>query len=172
MSHQGRFESAGLYYCCCCYSYHYLNLLNCKFMKPVSILHFLTWMSALSLVSSMRENGVVEQILSLCDKDTLDKRLPARSLNAGREISSKIPLIISMLWFVVFQETWTKTVRRKKDKNNNKSRCFVAIGQINMTMASTVTPQNTHRKAFKTDVVQDVFSSIEFLPSILEFQEK
>lgn len=66
-------------------------------MKPVNTLRFPTWMSALSLVNSMRENGVVEQTLSLCDKDTLDKRLPARSLNAGREMSSKIPLIISML---------------------------------------------------------------------------
>lgn len=35
MSHQGCFESTGLYYCCCCYSYHYLNLLNCKFNGSV-----------------------------------------------------------------------------------------------------------------------------------------
>lgn len=62
---------------------------------------FITWMSAESLVSSISENGVVGQLLSLGDSETLDKRLPVRSLDAGREMSSKIPRIISIVGFII-----------------------------------------------------------------------
>lgn len=54
-------------------------------------------MSAESLVSSTSENGVAGKLLSLCDSETLDKRLPVRSIDAGLEMSSKIPRIISIL---------------------------------------------------------------------------
>lgn len=65
-------------------------------------------MSAASLVSSISENGVAGQLLSLCDSETLDKRLPVRSPDAGREMSSKMPRIISIVvLFVGFEKERT-----------------------------------------------------------------
>lgn len=92
-------------------------------MKTVTLLHFITWMSAESLVSSISENGVGGQPLSLpVDSETLDKRLPVRSLDAGREMSSKIPRIISIVWLIAgFQKgTSTDTSLLKHCKKKKK----------------------------------------------------
>lgn len=134
-------------------------------MKPVTLLHFITWMSAESLVSLISENGVGGQPLSLCDNETLDKRLPVRSLDAGREMSSKIPRIISIVWLiVVFQKERQQARIRMSKKKNICIRTFPCEGSSS----------ETQQKVAQLQPYRPVCTmhQLSFFLLFLEFQEK
>lgn len=126
-------------------------------MKPVTLLHFITWMSAESLVSSISENGVGGKPLSLCDSETLDKRLPVRSLDAGREMSSKIPRIISIVWLIAVFQKGTST-----DTNSHVKKIYTHVPVWRVFF------WNTAKKSCSTPTLSSSVhhAPIEFLSSV------
>lgn len=134
-------------------------------MKPVTLLHFITWMSAESLVSLISENGVGGQPLSLCDNETLDKRLPVRSLDAGREMSSKIPRIISIVWLIVVFQKERQQARIRMSKKYICIRTFPCEGSSLLKHSKKVAQPQPYRPVC-------TMHQLSFFLLFLEFQEK